>query len=58
MATFWERAAHLVSHMFSLYFNLLYVLLLYNFGCVGKTLVMIGHYLFSTLHINNQCRYY
>ena len=28
MATFWERAAHLFDHMFSMYFDYLYLKLL------------------------------
>ena len=37
MATFWERAAHSVCHMLSLYFDFLY-----HFGFEGETLVLIA----------------
>ena len=33
MATFWEKAAHLIYHMFSLYFD---------FGFEGGTLVLFA----------------
>ena len=46
MATFWERAAHSVYHMFSLYFD---------FGFECGTLVLIasfpGHCLHFTLNV-------
>ena len=37
MATFWEKAAHSVYHMFSLYFDSLY-----HVGFEGGTLVLIA----------------
>ena len=47
MATFWERAAHLVYHIFSLSFDLLSFIS--HFGFEGGTLVLIaaipGHFL-------------
>ena len=43
MATFWERAAHLVYHVFSLYYDRLFVILLIsNFGFESGTLVLIA----------------
>ena len=40
MVTF--RAAHLVNHMFSLYFDLITVIVISNFGFKGGTLVLIA----------------
>ena len=37
MATFWERAAHSVYHLFSLYF-----IVISHFGFEGRTLVLIA----------------
>ena len=43
MATFWERAAHSVDHMFSLYSSWLIVMLVIcHFGFEGGTLVLIA----------------
>ena len=43
MATFWERAAHSVYRMFSLYLALLIVILVIShFGFEGGTLVLIA----------------
>ena len=39
VATFWERAAHLVNRMFSLYFV---ILVISHFGFEGGTLVLIA----------------
>ena len=41
MPTFWERAAHPVYGMFSLYFNIV-ILVNSHFGCEGGTLVLIA----------------
>ena len=40
MATFWERAAHSVNHMFSLYFEIVN-LVISNFGFDGRSLFLI-----------------
>ena len=57
MATFWERAANSVDHMFSLYFA---YLVIYRFGFEGGIWVLIapvpGHCILVTLvtfKINN-----
>ena len=44
MATFWERAAHSVDHIFSLYFNFLIfvVVVISHFGFEGWIWVMIA----------------
>ena len=51
MATFLERAAYSVYHMFSLYFDLVY-----HFDFEGRTLVLIasvpGHCLSFTLFLS------
>ena len=41
MATFWERAAHPVYHMFSLYIDIV-ILVISHFGFEGGTLVLIA----------------
>ena len=54
MATFWERAAHSLYCMFSLYFEIV-ILVISHFGFEGGTLVLIasvpGHYLLFTFYI-------
>ena len=54
MATFWERAAHSVNRVFSLYFAYCFCLVISHFGFEGGTLVLIasvpGHCLSFTLH--------
>ena len=54
MATFWERAAHSVNHMFSL-LCLFVALVVSHFGFEGRNLVLIasvpGHCLTFTYHI-------
>ena len=51
MATFWERAAHSVYRMLSLYFDIV-ILVIFHFGFEGGTLVLIalvpGHCLYFT----------
>ena len=42
MATFWERAAHSVYRMFSLFFLLIVILVISHFGFEGGRLVMIA----------------
>ena len=42
MAIFWERAAHSVDHMFSLYFDYLYFLGISRFGFEGGIWVLIA----------------
>ena len=43
MANFWERAAHSVDHMFSLYFdNFLVLVLFFRFGFEGRIWVLIA----------------
>ena len=42
MATFWEIAAHSVDHMFSLYFDYLYLLVISRFGFEGWRWVLIA----------------
>ena len=43
MATFWERAAHLVYSMFSLYFDIVFNFSYFPpFGFKGETLVLIA----------------
>ena len=53
MATFWERAAHSVYRMFSLYFEVIVILVICHFGFEGGALVLIasvpGHCLHFTL---------
>ena len=54
MATFWERAAHSIYHMYVLFvFRLIVILVISNFGFEGGTLVLItsvpGHCLSFTL---------
>ena len=55
MATFWERAAHSVYFIFSLYFDLL-LLVISHFDFEGRTLVPIasvpGHCLSFTVYKN------
>ena len=41
MATFWERAAYSVYRMFSLYFDIV-ILVISHFGFEGGTLVLIA----------------
>ena len=52
MATFWERAAHSVYRMFSLFFLLIVILVISHFSFEGGTLVLIAsvpsHCLFFT----------
>ena len=49
MGTFWERAAHSVYRMFSLYFDIV-ILVISHFGVEGGTLV--GLCLSFTFYIN------
>ena len=42
MATFWERAAHSVYHMFSLYIDFFIILVNSHFGLEGGTLVLMA----------------
>ena len=64
MATFWERAAHSVYLMFSLYFGLFVILVISHFGFDGWTLVLIASVpglllcmLFSYLPVNVMSRW-
>ena len=41
MVTFWERDAHSVYRMYSLYFNIV-ILVISHFGFEGGTLVLIA----------------
>ena len=42
MATFWERAAHSVGHMFSLYFDYFLIVVIPRFGFEGWIWVLIA----------------
>ena len=49
MASFWERTAHSVYYMFSLYFNNV-ILVISHFGFGGGTLVLIASVLGHCVH--------
>ena len=51
MATFWERAAHSVYRMFSLYFDIV-IVVISHFGFEGGTLVLIASVPGHCLSIN------
>ena len=42
MAQFWQRTAHSVYHMFSLYFGFIVILVITHFGFEGGTLLLIA----------------
>ena len=61
MATFWERATHSVYRMFSMYFDIV-ILVISHFGFKGGTLVLIAlipsHCCSFTLSHDTSCLYY
>ena len=56
MSTFWERAAHSVYRMFSLFLLLIVSLVISHFGFEGGTFVLIaslpGHCLYFTCNMS------